>query len=59
MSVRETEIIPSRALQRYYPWVVIGIAFVTVGVAFAHASVVTPAPQSPTRLKRTCAGPEA
>ncbi|CPU65015.1 Uncharacterised protein [Mycobacteroides abscessus] len=29
------------------------------GVAFAHASVVTPAPQSPTRLKRTCAGPEA
>lgn len=25
---------PSRALQRYYPWVVIGIAFLTVGVAF-------------------------
>jgi hypothetical protein len=25
---------PSRALQRYYPWVVNGIAFLTVGVAF-------------------------
>jgi MFS family permease len=25
---------PRRALQRYYPWVVIGIAFLTVGVAF-------------------------
>ena len=34
MSVTETEIVPSRALQRYYPWVVIGIAFLTVGVAF-------------------------
>ena len=34
MSVREAEITPSRALQRYYPWVVIGIAFLTVGVAF-------------------------
>jgi MFS family permease len=34
VSVRETEIIPSGALQRYYPWVVIGIAFLTVAVAF-------------------------
>lgn len=34
MSVTEIEIVPSRALQRYYPWVVIGIAFLTVGVAF-------------------------
>jgi MFS family permease len=30
----EIDIAPSRALQRYYPWVVIGIAFLTVGVAF-------------------------
>lgn len=30
----QAEIMPSRALQRYYPWVVIGIAFLTVGVAF-------------------------
>jgi len=28
------EFTASRALQRYYPWVVIGIAFLTVGVAF-------------------------
>ena len=34
MREKEFEIIPSRALQRYYPWVVIGIAFLTVGVAF-------------------------
>ena len=34
MSVREVEVTPSQALQRYYPWVVIGIAFLTVGVAF-------------------------
>jgi MFS family permease len=34
VSVREVEITPSRALQRYYPWVVIGIACLTVGVAF-------------------------
>jgi MFS family permease len=34
MSVSEGEITPSRALQRYYPWVVIAIAFLTVGVAF-------------------------
>ena len=34
MSVAKTDIAPSRALQRYYPWVVIGIAFLTVGVAF-------------------------
>jgi MFS family permease len=34
VSVTEIEIVPSRALQRYYPWVVIGIAFLTVGVAF-------------------------
>ncbi|HSF58718.1 MAG TPA: MFS transporter [Candidatus Binatia bacterium] len=34
MSVSEAEITPSRALQRYYPWVVIAIAFLTVGVAF-------------------------
>jgi MFS family permease len=32
--VREIDIAPSRALQRYYPWVVIGIAFLTVGAAF-------------------------
>jgi MFS family permease len=34
VSISEVEIMPSRALQRYYPWVVIGIAFLTVGVAF-------------------------
>lgn len=34
MSISEVDITPSRALQRYYPWVVIGIAFLTVGVAF-------------------------
>ncbi len=34
VSVREIDSAPSRALQRYYPWVVIGIAFLTVGVAF-------------------------
>lgn len=34
MSVREVQVTPSQALQRYYPWVVIGIAFLTVGVAF-------------------------
>ncbi|MGE5304462.1 MAG: MFS transporter [Alphaproteobacteria bacterium] len=34
MSVAEIEIVPSRALRRYYPWVVIAIAFLTVGVAF-------------------------
>ena len=34
MSVAKTEIAPDRTLQRYYPWVVIGIAFLTVGVAF-------------------------
>jgi len=34
LSVAKTDIAPSRALQRYYPWVVIGIAFLTVGVAF-------------------------
>ena len=30
MSVTETEIAPSRALQRYYPWIVIGIAFLNL-----------------------------
>jgi MFS family permease len=34
MSVSEVEIIPNRLWQRYYPWVVIAIAFLTVGVAF-------------------------
>jgi MFS family permease len=34
MPVSEAEITPSRVLQRYYPWVVIAIAFLTVGVAF-------------------------
>jgi MFS family permease len=34
MSVSEVEITHSRVLQRYYPWVVIAIAFLTVGVAF-------------------------
>jgi MFS family permease len=34
MSVAEVEIAPNSALQRYYPWVVIAIAFLTVGVAF-------------------------
>jgi MFS family permease len=34
MSVNEVEITPSRVLQRYYPWVVIAIAFLTVGIAF-------------------------
>jgi MFS family permease len=32
--VVEVESTPSRVLQRYYPWIVIGIAFLTVGVAF-------------------------
>jgi MFS family permease len=34
VSVNEIEITPSRALQLYYPWAVIGIAFLTVAVAF-------------------------
>jgi len=34
MSIAEMDIVPGRAMQRYYPWVVIGIAFLTVGVAF-------------------------
>jgi MFS family permease len=34
VSVNEIEITRSRALQRYYPWVVIGIAYFTVAVAF-------------------------
>jgi MFS family permease len=34
VSINEIEITQSRALQRYYPWVVIGIAFLTVAVAF-------------------------
>ena len=34
MSVSKIEITPSHVLQRYYPWVVIAIAFLTVGVAF-------------------------
>ena len=34
MSINKFDGTPSRALQRYYPWVVIGIAFLTVGVAF-------------------------
>ena len=34
MSVSKVEITPSHVLQRYYPWVVIAIAFLTVGVAF-------------------------
>jgi MFS family permease len=34
VSINESEITPSRALQRYYPCVVIGIAFLTVAVAF-------------------------
>ena len=34
MSVSNIDVAPSAALQRYYPWVVIGIAFLTVGVAF-------------------------
>jgi MFS family permease len=34
MSVSGVEIIPNRLWQRYYPWVVIAIAFLTVGVAF-------------------------
>jgi MFS family permease len=34
MSVSEVEIAPSPTLQRYYPWVVIGVAFLTVAVAF-------------------------
>ena len=34
VSAKDIEIVLSRALQRYYPWVVIGIAFLTVGVAF-------------------------
>lgn len=38
MSVNEVESIPRYALQRYYPWVVIGIAFLTVGLAFGARS---------------------
>src|SRR5215510_5142941 len=34
MSVSKIVVTPSRVLQRYYPWVVIAIAFLTVGVAF-------------------------
>jgi hypothetical protein len=34
VSVAEAEISKSRALQRYYPWIIIGIAFLTIGVAF-------------------------
>ena len=34
MSINEIEITQSLARQRYYPWVVIGIAFLTVAVAF-------------------------
>jgi MFS family permease len=34
MTVGEVEITPNRVLQRYYPWVVIAIAFLTVGIAF-------------------------
>src|SRR5499426_2479838 len=34
MSVSEVEITPNRVLQRTYPWVVIAIAFLTVGIAF-------------------------
>ena len=34
MSVSEVEITPNRVLQRSYPWVVIAIAFLTVGIAF-------------------------
>src|SRR5215475_10189775 len=34
MSVSKIEIPPSRVLQHYYPWVVIAIALLTVGVAF-------------------------
>jgi len=34
VSLVEIESTRNRALQRYYPWVVIGIAFLTVGVAF-------------------------
>jgi MFS family permease len=34
VSIVEAESTQSRVLQRYYPWVVIGIAFLTVGVAF-------------------------
>jgi MFS family permease len=34
VSVDEVESASRRALQRYYPWVVLGVAFLTVGVAF-------------------------
>jgi MFS family permease len=34
MSVSHAEVTPSPVLQRYYPWVVIAIALLTVGVAF-------------------------
>jgi MFS family permease len=34
MPISKVEVIPSPVLQRYYPWVVIAIAFLTVGVAF-------------------------
>lgn len=34
LSAAKTEITASRVMQRYYPWAVIGIAFLTVAVAF-------------------------
>jgi MFS family permease len=34
MPVAQSEVVPSGALQRYYPWLVIAIAFLTVGIAF-------------------------
>jgi hypothetical protein len=34
MAIGELHMAPRRALQLYYPWVVIGIAFLTVAVAF-------------------------
>jgi len=34
VSVTELDGAPGRALQRYYPWVVIGVSLFTVGVAF-------------------------
>ena len=34
VSIQEIEMTPSLARQRYYPWVVIGIAFLTVAMAF-------------------------
>jgi hypothetical protein len=38
MNMAEIALPPSRMTQRCYPWVVIGVAFLTVAMAFRRAS---------------------